>query len=246
VINEYIIYHGMPKVSRRKRSTRSTRKSQNSKTSKVSKATKKYVRRVMPKTETKQVWAHHNEVQLSTLAQGYQSLAVCQLSQGVNSNQRVGNVANFSAVHLRGVLNNNSTSESYVRMIVIGYPSTNGDPTLNLFRSLPTGTTTGVSSVNGLDAIYYPLNKVELKVYTDKVYRLAGSATGNSGSNTRFFSQFIKFGGKKVEFKASTTGTGNQSWMYSIIWIASDANDDTSTGTAVELSCLERLYFRDA
>jgi len=144
------------------------------------------------------------------------------------------------------VLNNNSTSESFVRMLVLGYPATNGDPTINLFRNLPTGTTTGLSGVTGLDTIYYPINKLELHVYVDKVFRLAGSATGNSGSNTRFFSQFVKFGGKKVEFKAATAGTLNQNWMYSVIWIATDANDDTSTGTAVELSCLERLYFKDA
>jgi len=209
-------------------------------------ATKKYVRRLMPKTETKQVWAHHNEVQLNTLAQGYQSNQVVQIGQGTASNLRIGNVVNLSGLHLKGAFNNNSTSESYVRMMVIGYPSENGDPLLNLFRSLPTGTTTGVSSVNGLDAIYYPLNKLEMKVYCDTVYRLAGSATGNSGANTKFFSRFIKFGGKKVEFKSTTSGYNNQNWMYSVIWIAADANDDTSTGTAVELSCLERLYFRDA
>jgi len=192
------------------------------------------------------VWAHYNEVQLSTLAQGYQSNAVCQIGQGLNANNRVGNAVNFSGLHLKGILNNNSTSESFVRMLVLGYPATISDPSLILFRNLPTNTTAGVSSVNGLDAMYYPINKLELHVYYDSVVRLAGSATGNSGSNTRFFQKFIKFGGKKVEFKGSSSGANNQNWMYSVMWIAADANDDTSTGTAVELSCLERLYFKDA
>jgi len=185
-------------------------------------------------------------VQLNTLSQGYQSNAVIQLGQGTAANTRIGNIVHLSGLHLKGAFNNNSTSESFVRMIVLGYPGTNGDPTLNLFRNLPTGTTAGVSGINGMDAIYYPLNTVELKVYADKVYRLAGSATGNSGSNTRFFTKFVKFSGKKVTFKSTATGNGNQDFMYSVIWIAADANDDTSTGTAVELSCLERLYFKDA
>lgn len=235
----------MPGRGTRKYTKKTTRKYTKRTTRKVPAATRKYVHRLMPKSEMKQVWAHHNEVALNTLSQGYQSNLVCQIGQGTAANNRIGNVVNFSGLHLKGVFNNNSGSESYVRMIVVGYPSSNGDPSLNLFRSLPTNTTTSISSINGLDCMYYPLNKTELHIYLDRVYKLAGSATGNAGSNTRMFSQFIKFGGKKVEFKANTTGYSAQNWMYSVYWIASDANDDTTTGTTLELSCLERLYFKD-
>jgi len=232
----------MPKVSRRKRSTRSIRKRRNTKTSKVSAATKRYVRRVMPKAELKQSWNHINEQQLSTLAQGFQSLGPA-ITMGTASNQRVGNVINVSGLHLKGALYNNSTAESFVRIIIAGYNTAIGDPTTSLFRNGATGTISGVSGVNGLDAMYYPINKVDLHVYTDMVVRLAGSATGNSGANTRFFSKFVKFGGKKVEYKSNAT---YGDWAYTCMFIASDANDDTSTGTAVELSYLERLFYKDA
>lgn len=229
-----------------KRSTTTTKKYAKRPADKVSAATKKYVKRVLPKVETKQVWAHHNEVQLNTLSQGYQSTAVCQIGQGTAANNRIGNIVHLSSLDLRGALNNNSTSESFVRMVVLMYPGTNGDPTLNIFRSLPTGTTAGVSTINGLDEMYYPINTLEFTVLYDKVFRLAGSATGNSGSNTLFFKKNINLKQKRLQFKSTGSGVGNQDYMYSVIWIAADANDDTSTGTAVELSCLERLFFKDA
>ena len=229
-----------------KRTTTTHKRAYKKPSDKVSAATKKYVKRVLPKVETKQVWAHHNEVQLNTLSQGYQSTAECQIGQGTAANNRIGNIVHLSSLDLRGALNNNSTSESFVRMIVIMYPGTNGDPTLNLFRTLPTGTTGGVSTVNGLDEMYYPINTLEFTVLYDHVYRLAGSATGNSGSNTVFFKKTLPLRQKKLHFKSTSAGVGNQDWMYSVIWIAADANDDTSTGTAVELSCIERLFFKDA
>jgi len=199
----------------------------------------------MPKTEMKCSWSHHNEVQLNTLTQGYQSIGGASLNQGTQLNTRICNQVFAQGIHLKGVFNNNSTSETFVRMIVIGYPGSNGDPTLNLFKGNTTGSTTGVMGVNGLDDMYFPINSVELHVYHDQVFRLAGSATGNAGLNCKFFNKFIKLGGRKIEYKGNTYGYQNQSWMYSVIWIAADANDDTTGGTAVELSCLERFYFKD-
>lgn len=212
---------------------------------KVSKAVKQYVRRTRPKVETKQVWVHHNEVNLSTLAQGYTSTGPL-VTQGTNSFARVGNNINASGLHLRGVLSNNSGSESMVRVIVVGFPGSNGDPSLNLFRASSGGSTAAVSAVNGLDAMYYPLNIAELHVYHDHVHKLAGSAAGNAGANAKTFMQFIKFNKRKIEYKGNTTGYGNQNWMYQIIFIAADTNDDTTLGTAVELSMIERFYFQDA
>lgn len=231
-------------ATRTRRTTRRPRR-QASKRSKVSKAVKTYVRKAMPKVEMKQTWAHANEIQLSTLSQGY-TVSGPNLSQGLTSDTRVGNIVNMSGVHMKGALYNNSTSESFVRALIVGYDATNGDPSVNLFRNNSTGATAGFSSVNGLDAMYFPVNKVDLHVYWDKVFKLAGSATGNAGVNTKFFSKFVKMNGRKVEFKGNNWSYGSQNWMYSVIFIASDANDDTSTGTAVELSYLKREYYKDA
>lgn len=196
----------------------------------------------MPKIEMKQCWNHINEQALNTLSQGFQSLGPT-LAVGTASNQRIGNIVHLKGLHIKGALNNNSTSESFVRFMILGYNTALGDPTALLFRNAATGTTSGVSGVNGLDAMYMPLNKVDLHVYHDRTMRIAGSATGNSGANVRMISKFVKFGGKKVEFKSNAAYAD---WAYTVCWIAADANDDTSTGTSVELSYLERLYYKDA
>ena len=191
------------------------------------------------------MWLHTNEVALSTLAQGYHQ-PMFPIVQGTGTDNRIGNIVNLSALQLRGVVNNNSTSETMLRFIVVGYNSNNGDPTLTLFRNTSNGITAGVSGVNGLDAMYFPLNKLDMHVYVDKMIKVAGSATGNAGSNVKFFNKFIKLNRRKVEYKGNTTGYGNQNWMYSVIWIAADANDDTTTGTNCELSYFHRLWFKDA
>lgn len=210
----------------------------------MSTAVKRYVRRAIPKTETKQIWTHHNEIPLNSLTQGYRA-AMPAIAQGATNVQRIGNVINLSALHLKGAFHNNAATESMVRFVMVGYPATNGDPLNNFFRSTHSGLTTGMSGVNGLDQMYFPINKLELHVYFDQLIKLGpNAASGNS--NVRMFNKFIKLGRRKIEYKSNTTGVGNQNWEYSIIWLAADTNDDTSTGTTVEVSCLERLYFKDA
>lgn len=231
--------------ARRPKTTKKRYSKKSRKTSKVPAATKKYVRRIMPKTEVKQTWSHTDEFPMNTLTQGNATNTNVGIVQSTSGVARVGNSLNALGMHIKGVFNNNSTSESYMRMVVLS-----NDPkydwTTSLFRNADTGTVAGFSSVFGLNAMYYPLNKVDYTVRFDKVFKLAGSATGNSGSNTRMFSKYIKFGGKKVTFKANTTGSGNQDWTYNTLFFAADANDDTSTGTAVETSCLERFFYTDA
>ena len=209
-------------------------------------ATKQYVKRIMPKVEVKQQWQHSNEVVLSTLAQGTLLTSGPAIGQGVSAGERIGNVVHLNAINFKGALNNNSGSESMVRWVIVGFPSSNGNPTLNLFRNASTGTSAAVSAVNGLDAMYYPLNTLELTIMFDKVYSLAGSATGNSAANVKLLNKTVQLGRRKVEFKSTAQSYGNTSWMYASIMIAADSNDDTTTGTGVEVSLLERLYFTDA
>lgn len=193
----------------------------------------------------KTTWTHTNELALNSLTQGYSTVGPLT-GQGVNQNSRLGNEISLYGTHIKGALYNNSAGETFCRCVIVGYPGTNGDPTLNLFQGNQNGNSAAISSVNGLDAMYFPINKAQLHVYHDKVYKLAGGAAGNSGANTRFFSHFIRFGGKKIEYLGNLSGIGNQNWLYSIIWIAADASDDTTTGTTVDLSQLEIMYFKDA
>lgn len=211
----------------------------------MSKAVKAYVRRAMPKAEMKQIWSHTNESLLSTLTQGYvTSGPLCGAGTGPNS--RIGNDITLHGLHLKGALYNNSAGETYVRCVVVGYPGTNGNPTLNLFRGGPGGLPASVTTVVGLDAMYYPLNKTQLHIYHDKVFKLAGNVNGNSGSNTRMFNKFFKFGGRKISYLGDQSGEGKQNWLYSVIWIAADASDDTTSGTSVDLSQMEIAYFKDS
>lgn len=214
----------------------------------VSQAVKKYVRRAMPAIEFKENWYHDNEVQLNTLTQGAMQ-AYPQVSAGTNHTTRVGNEISLKSFQVKGILNNNSGSESYARLLILGHDG-NLDPTYStfpIFRNTANGTTSTISGVNGLDTMYYPINKVDCHVYYDKVMKLAGSATGNAGANTKMFSHMIKFPGKgkKIVYEASGTGVGSQNTYISVYWIVADANDDTSTGTVVELSQLTRFWFTD-
>jgi hypothetical protein len=207
---------------------------------------KKYVKNQTKKVapEVKSVWTHDNEVQLSSLAQGFITSGPAVIN-GQAAHLRLGNEIKALSLHLKGILYNNSTQESYTRMIVLTHDG-RMDPSTSLFRNSSNATVAGPASVVGLDAMYYPLNKVDFKVRVDKVFKISGSTTGAAGSNTRMFSQFIKFNGKRITYKGNTSGANVQDWFYTIIWINSDANDDTTTGTSMEMSQLQRFYFTDA
>lgn len=198
--------------------------------------------------EMKELWQHDNEVSLNTLTQG--AMATYPLiSTGSTNSTRNGSEITLKSMMIKGMLYNNSGSETYARMIIVGHEGTI-DPTYStfpIFRNTGAGATVTIASVNGLDTMYYPLNKVDLHVYHDKVYRLAGSATAGGPANTRQYSKWIKFGsGKKIAYKGNASGYQNQNYMVSVYWIVADANDDTSTGTTVELSQLTRVFFTDA
>lgn len=171
------------------------------------------------------------------------------ISQGLSATQRIGNDINLSMFHVKGVLYNNSTQESYARMLIVGHDGTI-DPamaTFPLYTNGASNNTVTIASINGLDTMYYPLNKTDLTIYSDKKFRLAGSATGNGPRNTKMFNAMVKFPGKgkKVTYKGNTTGVNQQNWFISVIWIIADANDDTSTGTVMELSSLTRMWYTD-
>lgn len=214
----------------------------------VSAAVKKYVRKSMPKTEMKSLWNHDNEVSLNTLTQG-QIIALPQVTQGTSATQRIGNDIYLKMLHMKGALYNNSASESYVRLIIVGH-NANITPSLATFPLFVNGAsnnTVTTGQVNGLDAIYYPINKKDLTVYTDRTWKLAGSNVEAGARNTKLFSECVKWrgSGKRIRYEGNTVGYEAQNWLCSVIWIACDANDDTSFGTNVELSQLTRVFYKD-
>lgn len=235
----------MPKTRRPATTRKAPRKSRKPS---VSKAVKTYVRRALPHVEFKEAWYHDNEVQLNTLTQGAMQ-AHPQVANGTTHVARIGNDISLKSFQVKGMLYNNSTSETYARLLILGH-SGDIDPTFStfpIFRNSSNGVTGNISTVNGLDTMYYPINKVDCHVYHDKVIKLAGSATGNAGVNTKMFSHFMKFPGKgkRITYDGAAMGTGNQNTFISVYWIVADANDDTTGGTTVELSQLTRYWFTD-
>lgn len=227
---------------RPRKSSTSTRRRRRATSKRVPLATKRYIRKIMPKPEIKQMWTHVNENALNTLSQGFFDYMPA-IATGVSSIGRIGNTVKLNGIHLRGALNNNSGSESYARCVVIQYDGRQ-DPAVGFFRNAQSNTCAAISSINGLDAIYYPVNKMDFIVRWDKVFKLGGSTSNSSATCTRLFSKFIKFN-KIINYHSAATGIAGQDWMYAVIWIAADANDDTTTGTTVEVSYLHRMYFSD-
>jgi hypothetical protein len=228
--------------SRRRRSNRKIRTARNQPMRDL--ATKSFVRRQLPKVEQKEVWIHNNEVQLNTLTQGYFLDNGPPVQQGTAAFNRIGIEIAAVRLHVRGVLSNNSTSESLVRMVVL-FSQKNVDPSLQLFETTPAGTVANLSTLNGLDAMYYPINSDDFTVAYDRVFKLAGSATGNAANNVQLFEKSFSLGKKRIKFDANLTGQTQQTWQYYVVYIAADANDDTSTGTVAELSSLTRFVFED-
>jgi len=240
-------YSGASGVKRRSGGKGRGRGRKVAKTSSVSTAVRKYVARVVPHVETKEIWTHDNEVQLNTLSQGALQ-AYPTISQGTSHITRVGNDVNLKKFDIRGVLSNNSTSETFARMLVVGHDG-NIDPTMATFPLFlaAAGTSVTIGTLNGLDTMYFPINNKELHIYEDRVLRLAGSATGNAAQNAKYYSKTINFPGqgKLIKFKGGSSGYANQSWFITVVWIVADANDDTTTGTVVELSQLTRFMYTD-
>lgn len=228
---------------------RPKRKYKNKKTASVSRAVKKYVRRTMPAVEFKENWYVDTEKLLDSLTQGY-SQPYPLIANGTSHVTRIGNEVNLKSFQVKGVLYNNSSAESYARLCIVGCDG-NMDvstaSTFPLFRNTANGTTGGVGTATGLQAIYFPLNKLDLKIYVDKTYKLAGSVTASGGRNTRPYQHMIKFPGKgmRIKYEATSSGIGSQNRYILVFWVIADANFDTTTGTQVELSGITRFWYTD-
>jgi len=118
-----------------------------------------------------------------------------------------------------------------------------GFTTSNLFADTNlAGSTGGVTTLPGLNIMYFPINRLQYTPVIDKVYKLGGSGDPTC---TRMFSKFVKMN-KTVKYVANNTGTGVQSHQLTVWYLVAEANDDTTGGVAIEVSHLARTYFTDA
>jgi len=210
----------------------------------VTKAVRAYVKRVMPKTELKRIVSYADEVALSTLVQGT-ALPQIGVTQGLQLWNRTGNEIRVKGFHFKGIMTNTATTPNYVRVVVAWTPmdTDTSFSSVNIFGDITlAGLTGGISTIPGLNIMYYPINKLQFTPVHDKIYKLGGSG---DPSCSRMYSRFIKMN-KAVKFIANSTGTGTQNWQLTMFYFVAEAGDDTMGGQTIEVSHVSRTFFTDA
>lgn len=218
---------------------------------------KKQVRSIVRKelkkdVEVKYVELHANEVPINVL--GAATVAnLSQVGQGSGPYERVGKKVRNIGIHIRGVLNNNSTVTQFCRMAVVqSKDQADINPATLIMASTGTGPATGATAtdqsggytagsvLSGLDTIYYKLSDAKVNVLSQWTMKL-GSSNTLDGSNASIFNKFLK-SKRTLEY----SGTGNATCIkpiYLVIW-AADASDDALSGN-LELNYLATIYYTD-
>lgn len=205
---------------------------------------KKYVKRTIKPPEQKLLLTTQDELACSTLTQNSAFQTMFNPTQGTGLTQRVGNEIRATGAQIKGILHNNGSNVIFVRFLLLGCgPSVDPATTTPLFKAATTGAGNDLSQVFGLNAMYAPLNKDLFHVYYDKVHKLGPQADPTSSKQ---FNIFQKLGGKRIRFNGNATGLDNQDWQLLFAVIPSDAHDDTTTGTTLELSYYGRAWFTDS
>lgn len=214
----------------------------------VSKPVRRYVKRMMPKAELKRVLNQYDEVSSSTLTGG-SSMDLTNITQGTALSQRSGTQVYIKGLHIKGVLNNNAAGTNFLRM-VIGWVPGQADTTYATSHWFGdnnyAGGTNTVSGIGGLNIIYQPLNKLQIRPVYDKVFRL-GPTTDVTGST--LFSKFFKLN-KRIKFNANNAGPGYplspyQDWSLVAAVFCAESGDDVGVGQIIETSFIARVFFTD-
>jgi len=229
----------MPSTVRRPRKSRRT-----TKRSRVPTATKRYVKRMMPKTELKRNATYYDEISQSTLTQGSYSPQL-SITQGTGLQQRIGTQITVKGFHIKGVVNNNATTPNYIRMLLAWstIDSATTFSTANIFADANlAGGTAGTGGVTGANILYYPVNRLAFTPVWDHTMKLGGSA---DPSCTRMFSKFIKMN-KTIKYIANNAGDAMQDYQLTLFIFVAESGDDTGLGQTIEVSHVARAFFTDA
>lgn len=226
---------------------RSKKRSSRKKTKKSSTAlVRSVVRKELNKNvEIKRHYVHNNEVTVSTLSQGTNWYDLTSIDQGVNADERIGMEVMAKGIHLAGHLHNNGSTTNWVRMVVIQQHTQDDISSLSeVFQK--SGNTADFSSTVGMQAMYFPLQKVDFKVLYHRVFKLNPAGTAGLLDESRMFKKFIKLN-KKIKFqKDLSEGADLQRPRYWLGCWAAESPDDTGLGESIELSFLSRFYFTDS
>ncbi len=196
------------------------------------------VRKVISKqTETKAFLITADEVNLTTTT-GSALHTLNNIVIGTGNEDRVGVQVKGFGLALRMALSNLSTSNVYVRLIVIGANNNEFDAITDGF--LWQGNSSQSFSANNLRNIYQQLNKRGFSVHLNQVIRLNGTASVEGGE-VRFVKRFLKFN-HKIQWDTISTGDATSHNMRLII-VPVDALGDTAS--TIEYSFSTTYYYQD-
>lgn len=214
-------------------------------TKKVPTEIKKYVKRHTPKAEVKRELDGFSENIVSATVTPYLNFEPL-IAQGTQYNQRVGNQIKMTGIYIRTMIHNNSTLTQMVRCVVLSCPSdTDTAPaTMELFKDLTTTGATGgiLTSGTSFGNCLYRLNDNKFKVHWDHLVKL-GNVNSGDAKNVVFLKKFIRLN-SIIKYDGNTTGLGNQTRRFLILYLTSDPALDSSGG-GIELTGNHFYYFVD-
>jgi len=202
----------------------------------------RYVRKVAPPTEVKKQVFQLDEGSLNTLSLPMSFTEISSVAQGTSASTRNGNQIIARGLNVVGVARNNSTSTTWLRMLLVGYDTGIDISDPEIFAPLSSGAPATPLTVTGLNTIYTPIFTPRFRVFADQRFCL-GPATGVDGKDTVFLKRYIKLN-KKIMFDANTGGQNNQNYRYALVFFCATADDD-SIGTTMELSYQGEFLFAD-
>lgn len=230
----------------RKPAKRTFRKKKTTYKPKVSTAVKKYVKTHTPHVEVKRELDGFSENIVSATITPYLNYEPL-IAQGSALNQRIGTQVKMIGIQLRTMLHNNSTITQMVRCLVLGCNSdTDTTPaTMELFKDISAAgaVTTIQTSGTSFGNMLYKVNDRKFKIYYDRTFKL-GATSSADGQDVIFVKKFIKLN-SLIKYEGNSTGVGNQSKRFIILYLTSDPALDASGG-AIEITGNHFYYFTDA
>jgi len=206
-------------------------------------AVQRYVRKVSPAPELKHVRFQLDEGVLNTLSAPLSWTEMSSPGWGTGPVNRIGNEIIAKKIRVTGVARNNSTSTTWLRMLILGYGPDVDNSAPEVFDALSSGAPETPLTITGLNLIYTPIFRAKFKVFCDQRFNL-GPSVGTDGTETKFFKKDVNLRDKKIIFDANTTNQGNQTYRYAIVFFCATGDDD-SIGTTMDLSYQSSFDFTD-
>lgn len=189
--------------------------------------------------EKKRVNSISQEQSINSISQGDTWVALSNISQGPAAYERVGKEVTLKKLRFKGQIHNNAAVTMVVRQVV-GYFLDQGTPGVGteMFEQSTRGSgTVTFSALKGASqeplAPHLLLNRAKFIPVIDKVYKVGALAAVEAG-NTILFDHSVNLRDRKIRFEQSAVGVGNQDiQLYAGCWCI-EANNDITTGLAVE------------